>query len=158
MKRLLTLFFIFTIPMLAWAAYSADRHAGIAEARNLATDARTGVPIMLLMSQDHCPYCVLIKREIINPLILSGDYENELVIRELFIDLGTDVTDFQGKRRPSAELAHEYGADLTPTLLFLGPEGEELTERIIGITSPELFPLYLEAAIKSAITALKKNP
>ncbi|MET0106936.1 MAG: thioredoxin fold domain-containing protein [Sedimenticola sp.] len=153
-KRLLTLLLVFAIPVLTWSAYSANGHTGLIEAENLAEDARQGRPIILLVSQDHCPFCVQIKREVLKPLIKSGEFSEEILIRELFIDLGTEVTDFQGKRRPSADLAQDYGADLTPTLLFLGPGGEELSERIIGINTLDLFVLYVDSAIKESIAAL----
>ncbi|MES9845346.1 MAG: thioredoxin fold domain-containing protein [Candidatus Sedimenticola sp. PURPLELP] len=157
MKRVFTLLLMLAIPLIAWSAYSSDAHEGIAEAQNLALDARTGLPIMVLVSQDHCPYCVQIKREILKPMLKAEDFKDELLIRELYIDLGTKVTDFQGKLRPSADLARDYGASLTPTLLFLGPDGKELAKRIVGINTPELFYFYVESAIKKSIAQMEQR-
>ena len=164
---LLTLL-LFLLPAVAWSAYEEideeteeleipHPKTEITKASNLQQDASTGLPMLLLISQEHCPFCVLIKQDILGPMILAGDYSEELLIRELFIDLHTSVVDFNGTTRDSAEFAHTYGVNLTPTLLFLGPDGKELTKRIIGINTPEMFFFYVDASIQEAIKALENR-
>ncbi|MEW7982692.1 MAG: thioredoxin fold domain-containing protein, partial [gamma proteobacterium symbiont of Phacoides pectinatus] len=111
----------------------------ITKVTDLAADARHGLPILLLVSQDHCPFCVQIKRDILHPMLLAGDYRGQILIRELYIDPGVSVLDFEGQRIPAIDYAHGLGVNLTPTLLFLDPRGKELAERIIGINTPEMF-------------------
>lgn len=99
--------------------------APIGEALDLSMDgkeaARDGKVIMLLVSRDDCPYCVLIKEEIIRPMIRGGDFKGQLLIRELYVDAGKQVIDFQGKFVEARTLAAAYSSKLTPTLLFLAP-------------------------------------
>lgn len=114
-------------------------------------------PILLLISQDHCPYCVQIKQEILGPMIISGEYEGRLLIREIFIDFGSRVHDFEGKEMEGSTFAHRYGVYLTPTLLFLGPDGNELAERLVGIQTPEMFFFYVDTAVEEAIAALRQG-
>ena len=90
-------------------------------------------------------------------MILSGDYADRIIMREIFIDLGTDLRSFSGEIADSAFFAHEYGVYLTPTLLFLGPDGEELSKRIVGINTPEMFSFYVDAAIDDAVKKLHTN-
>jgi thioredoxin-related protein len=167
LKLLLTLLIFSLLPVIALSAYEEIEEetdeleiphprTEIIEATNLQKDAESGLPVLLLVSQEHCPFCVLIKQDILGPMILAGDYRGELLIRELFIDLHTSVVDFNGKTRDSAEFAHSHGVNLTPTLLFLGPDGQELTKRIIGINTPEMFFFYVDASIQEAIKTLEK--
>ena len=131
----------------------------IPEVRDFALEsqlaASQGRIIMLLVSQVHCPYCVLIKKDIIHPMIRGGDHADRLLIRELFIDRGDKIKDFDGKAISSMEFAKQHGASFTPTLLFLDPEGNELTERMIGINTPEMYFYYVDQSIRKALAALK---
>ena len=114
--------------------------------------------ILLLVSQEHCPFCVQIKEDILGPMIKGEDHKEQLLIRELFIDMGSQIIDFQGKKRSSSEFAlMEYGVDLTPTMLFLSPEGKELTKRMIGIYTPDMFFFYVDESIRSAIDAMDES-
>ena len=137
---------------------AAHEQHQLIEAVDFSTDAalsrREKMPILLLVSQDHCPFCVQIKREILSPMVASGEYRERLLIREIFIDLGTRVRDFKGKLVDSSTFALGYKVYLTPTLLFLDPDGKELTERIVGIQTPELFFYYVDHAVQQAIDAL----
>jgi len=132
-------------------------HFKLVEVTNFSVDAalshREKIPIVLLVSQAYCPFCIQIKNEILGPMILSGDYENRILIREIFIDRGSKVRDFNGQESDSNMFINRYNVDLTPTLLFLNPKGEEITERIVGIQTPELFYFYVDSAVQEAIKA-----
>ena len=111
--------------------------------------------IMLLVSQVHCPYCVLIKKDIIHPMIRGGDHADKLLIRELFIDRGGNIEGFDGQPISSMKFAKQHGASFTPTLLFLDPQGNELAERMVGINTPEMYFYYIDQAIRKALVAAK---
>ena len=76
------------------------------------------------------------------------------MMRETLIDPGVRINDFQGRSRSAADFARSYGVSLTPTLLFLDPQGKELTPRIVGVNTLEMFGLYLDAAIDEAHSRL----
>lgn len=120
-----------------------------------ASSIQSNRPILLLMSQEDCPYCMLIKQEVLNPMIISGDYDNKVIIREFVIDLHAEVRSFNGKGMDASDIADGYKVKNTPTLLFLGPDGEELTKRITGINTLEMFSFYLDKAIDIAVAKLK---
>lgn len=140
---------------------SAQKQVRLIEAIDLSADSQLassgGMPILLLVSQDHCPFCIQLKEEILHPMLISGEYNGRLLMREIFIDLGSTVVDFHHRERESAQFTGSYGVYLTPTLLFLGPDGTELTERIIGIQTPEMFFFYVDKAIQEAIKALQRD-
>lgn len=113
--------------------------------------------IMLLVSQEDCPYCHLIKEDVIRPMILGGDFKDEILIRELFIDEGETIVDFQGMEREAADFAHGYGVYVTPTLLFLGADGRELVQKMVGINTVEMYWYYLSESIRNAIDSLQRK-
>lgn len=125
--------------------FSEDGRRALAEGR----------VIMLLVSQEHCPYCVQIKEQILHPMILAGDYQDQLLMREIFIDLDRSAIDFKGIEREVRDLAMQYGADITPTLLFLDSEGKELAERMVGINTPEMYFYYVDESIKQALEVMQ---
>ncbi len=135
--------------------------AQLIEAKNLNSDAtlarQANIPIVLLFSQQHCPFCHQIKQEILGPMIIAGDYRGEILIREIFIDPGVQVIDFEGKNTVARTFANRYDVNLTPTLLFLGPDGRELSERILGIQTVDMFFYYVDQSIKQAITELSRS-
>ncbi len=135
-------------------------HIGVIEATDLQADGQRARQekraIMLLVSQEHCSFCVQIKQEVIGPMIKSGAYENRLIIRELLLDTGSDVIDFKGVRRESHDFSYDYKVSLTPTLLFLDANGNELVEKMVGIQTPDMFYYYVEQSVQAAISSLDK--
>jgi len=111
--------------------------------------------IMLLISQTYCPYCELIKEEIIYPMIRGKDHANRLLIRELHTDKSAHIRNFDGTVLSARSFAKQHKASLTPTLLFLDGRGNELTERLVGINTPEMYFYYVDEAIKKALLAKK---
>lgn len=121
----------------------------------LAAEARLRrIPIMLVVTQYHCGFCERMKSEILQPMQLSGDYAERVLMRELLIDPGEMVINFQGRREAAASFISHYRLKVTPTLLFLDPTGEEAAERIVGINSVDYLLFYIEEAIDKAATAM----
>lgn len=135
-------------------ALQAPNAAPIPVAVNLQADAelsqRTGVPIMVVVSQNFCSYCEQLKAEVIRPMIFSGDYVDKVIIRELRVDEDDVVIDFDGKHLDPGEIASRYKAWVTPTLLFLGPGGVQQAEKIKGFNTPEMYGQYVDESIEEA--------
>lgn len=126
---------------------------------NLHVDAsqatRDKLPIMLVFTGAVCSYCDLLEEEIIKPMLLGGEYTDKVNIRKLVVDNGSRVTDFSGQRLDTADLAHEYGVFVTPTILFVDSSGYQLAERMVGINTIEMFGGYLDQCIESALLRLR---
>jgi thioredoxin-related protein len=124
--------------------------------RALAEEAKArDLVILLAVSQDHCGFCVRLKEEILRPMEISGDYVDKVVIRELLIDPWVSAIDFDGRKKPGAEIADRYRVWVTPTLLYLGPDGKELTPRMLGIQTVEMYGYYVDEAIEAALRRLR---
>ena len=116
---------------------------------------RRGLPIVLLVSRSDCSYCVLLKDEVLNPMMKSREYDDLALIGELMLDAAEPLRWFQGEYEHRDDVASRLDADLTPTLLFLAPDGTELVPRIRGVNTLEFFGFYLDRAIESARARLE---
>jgi thioredoxin-related protein len=139
------------------AGLQADTEVPVSD--NLSVDAaqatRHNLPIMLVFTGIVCSYCDELEVEIIKPMLLSGDYEDKAIIRKLIVDNGSLITDFSGHRVDTADLAHEYGVFVTPTILFVNHEGYQLAERMVGINTIEMYGGYLDQCLESALLRLR---
>jgi thioredoxin-related protein len=113
------------------------------------------LPILLTFSAIDCPYCRQLEQEFLGPMLISGEYADQVIIRRLIMDNGSHVTDFDGQRKPVTQVADRYKAWLTPTTVFVDGAGREKAERIIGINTPELFGGYLDACIDTALLRIR---
>ena len=121
------------------------------------TARRRRLPIVLLVSRSDCSYCALLKDEVLNPMVKSREYEDQALLGELMLDSEEPLRGFQGGHELRDDVASRFDADLTPTLLFLAPDGSELAPRILGVNTLELFGFYLDRAIASARARLNAD-
>ena len=119
---------------------------------------REGRLIVVMVARSDCPYCRLLEREVFRPMIKGRDFADEILLGELFIDPGETLVDFGG-RRLSAEkyIGQRYGVRLTPTVLFLAPDGRELAKRMVGVNTLEMYFYYLSETIREALVRLRRE-
>ncbi len=106
-----------------------------------------GKVIMLEMSASYCGYCKTLEENIIKPMLRSGDYSDYVLIRRLLIDSHYKLPDFNGSKTTPARFSQRRDVALTPTLLFLDGEGQEVSERILGVNTLEMYGAYVDAAL-----------
>jgi thioredoxin-related protein len=114
-----------------------------------------GIPILLVFTREDCGYCELLKRSVIRPMILSGEYDERVLIREVIVDDPNDIKDFGGRTVNPFAVANRYDGLLTPTVLMVGPEGQALAERLIGISNEQMYLWYLDRALAEATRVLR---
>jgi len=113
------------------------------------------LPILLTFTSVICSYCELLEQAFLQPMLLSGEYRDKVMIRKLELGPGASVTGFDGRKIMASELSSHYRVFVTPTLLFVDGNGKELAERIVGINTPELFGGYLDNCIETALLRLR---
>lgn len=152
---LLILIFIAQAPTVTYADSKVHEIIKTTDLAQLGTDSgKTRRPILLLMSRANCTFCINLKREILNPMVLSGYYDSRIIIRELMIDSDTKILGFDGHELDASIMASKYGVSITPTMLFLGSDGTEQTERIVGMSTVDYFPFYIDQTIDKAVKKL----
>jgi len=151
--------------LLAWVggvrAGSALPPVEIEPARDLAREAgRAGQgcrPLLLEFAAESCEYCALLEEEILKPLLRNRDYDSRVLIRRVILDDGSELTGFDGKPLSSADLADDYDVFVTPTLVFVDSRGRELAERMVGVTTLEMYGGYLDRALDRAAEKLRSE-
>ena len=108
--------------------------------------ARSGKPIVTLISASDCPYCEVLKESV----FIGMDKDDRIILREINIDSGLELIDFNGDITDHRRFAAQQGSVFTPTVLFLDGSGEALTEPIIGVTNVDFYPFYLEKRIEQS--------
>jgi thioredoxin-related protein len=115
------------------------------------TAASKKEPMVLLISLPGCPYCELVRRN----YLLPARNESGLEAWQLNInDNSTPLTGFDGKTTTAAAWTKTWKVSFTPTVLFLGPEGQKLAEPLVGVAVPDFYGAYLEERLEMARTAL----
>jgi thioredoxin-related protein len=62
----------------------------------------------------------------------------------------TPVRDFNGIAATHDALVRAWGIKIAPTVLFFGPQGKEIAERLEGGYIPEYYGAYLEQRMQAA--------
>lgn len=111
-------------------------------------------PMIVEISADDCPYCRLIEESVLHPMILSGEYEDIVLLRKININGYSDITDFNGQQITHSDFADLYGVSLTPTVLFLDANGKEVAPRMLGVPNIDFYGAYVDINIELARKAI----
>ena len=107
-------------------------------------------PIVFFVTADHWPYCEQLRQEYFQ----FSPSDQRFILRELELDEFHDVIDFDGDKINHRLLADRYDISLTPTVAFVGPDGEKLTDSIVGVLTMDFYNYYFEQALNASISQL----
>lgn len=114
-----------------------------------------GVPVIVFVSRDACPYCRTLRDKILQPMLSAKKFEHRAVLVEISLDRVDPLTGFDNQQVTAQVFGESYRAGITPTLLFLDDEGREVSKRIVGISNLELYGFYLQKSIDKAVLAIR---
>ena len=115
------------------------------------------IPVLLYFSQDHCGFCKRLEEEVLNPMMISGEYVDLVIMRALSIDPGEDVIGFDGRKTANRVLFHEYDGIVTPTIVLTDHAGGRIAKPLIGVNTVEFYGWYLDVAIEEATNKLRRS-
>ena len=143
--------------MLFTSAIAATDFGTIELAENLAQDASVSSsqnkPIVFFVTADHCPYCEKLRQEYFK----FSPNDERFILRELELDNHHSVVGFDGTKTNHRTLAKQYKISLTPTVAFVGPDGEQLADSIIGVPLMDFYNYYFEKALGQSISQLEEE-
>jgi len=113
--------------------------------------------IMLEISASYCGYCELLEEEFIKPMLRNNDYARIVLIRKLDLDSYQSITDFSGNKTTPDVFARQHKVVMTPTILFFDGNGNEVSQRILGINSLDLYGGYIEDGLNNALKEIKSK-
>ena len=114
--------------------------------------ARDRTVVVALFSLPGCPFCEALRRDQLRHLAREQAAQRVRVVEY-------DLTDRRPFVRPAARapapaspaaLAVRLDVRLAPTVAFIGPDGTEIAERLVGYSSPDFYGAYLEQRIAQA--------
>ncbi|MBE9526263.1 MAG: thioredoxin fold domain-containing protein [Proteobacteria bacterium] len=115
------------------------------------------LPILIMFGSEECPFCYLLREDFLVPMIISGDYVDKVIMREIYVSYGRKIIDFSGKTITTREFANRYKIRLFPTTVFLDSGGKPLVKNILGVTTPSLFGGTLDDTIDEALSIVKEK-
>jgi len=130
-----------------------DRVTDLQALGELAKDKH--LPILIMFSQQECPYCSIMEESYLKPMLRSGEYGDKVIIRQVRIDDFKTLTDFDGARIEADHLTSRYRAWVTPTLVFLNHTGKEMAPKLVGIGTEGFFAGDIDDAIDMALARLR---
>ncbi|CUA94814.1 thioredoxin family protein [Thiomonas bhubaneswarensis] len=139
---------------LAWMTGVAWAETPLPPVRNLQQSALKAAvkdqPLIVMFSLPNCPFCEKLRRTQYQFLAKEG-----YVVRQIEITDRAEVIGFDGKPTSGVLLAKQYGIKLAPTVLFFGPGGKEIGERITGAPTADFYGAFIDRALKESAQALK---
>jgi len=115
------------------------------------------LPILLMFFAEDCEYCERLEQDIINPMIVHGDFNNRVIVRKVLIDKVDTLTNFAGEVTDSDEFANQRGIQVTPTLQFVNSQGHELVPQVVGYQGPDFFSAYLDDALGGSLQKIRQQ-
>lgn len=117
------------------------------------TAAARGEPLVVMTTLPGCPFCDLVRNHYLLPLRKEGKVQAvQLDVR----DRSSNLQGFKGETTTPAEQARLWKARFAPTVMFFGPDGQELAERLVGVAVPDFYGEYLDARLAEARRKLGK--
>ena len=115
----------------------------------LAVALKKKQPLVVMVSLEGCPYCRVARQSHLSPMQKNGA---EIV--QLDMDSSQPVQDFSGRWTNHGQLIRHWHISVTPTVLFFGPGGKEVAERLEGASLPDFYGAYLEQRLEKGRLAL----
>lgn len=158
MKRagisLLLWFSLWVAPVLALERDDMQLTDLAADAHLLLGDQRV---LLLVLTRSDCSYCQALMKNVMLPLLKSGAWDEQVVIRELELDTSPRVLDFNSKLVGAVDFAEKYGTPFTPSILILDRCGREAGLRQTGYDGSDYFEFYLQKSVTQALRWLAEH-
>ena len=106
-------------------------------------------PLIVMASLEGCVFCRQARQSHLSPMHKSGT-----VIVQVDLRSKLQVLDFAGQLTTHDQLTRQWKITITPTLLFFGPGGKEVAERMEGAYLPDFYGPYLEERLATGRTSL----
>jgi len=148
---------LLVIPLSGHHAHAQDaRLQTVKDLESLGEQAKERELVILVMfSSDSCPFCEVMEESYLLPLLRNKAYKDKVLIRKIMVDNYETLLDFNGNRVEAEDFPRRYSAWVTPTLVFLNGDGEEVADKLVGVGTVGLFAGDIDNAIETATSRLQ---
>jgi hypothetical protein len=133
------------------AAASASLPLATSLADELAAALKQGNPLVVMASLARCPFCIVARDNYLAPMRA----QQALPVVQVDMRSALGVKDFKGDALTHDQLVRRWGVKVAPTVLFFGPGGEEVAERLKGAYIPDFYGSYLDERLTLARAAIQ---
>jgi|GEM_PF-1388400 len=124
--------------------------------RQLGEQAREQqLPIAILVTDPDCGYCERLKKDVLIPMARDGRLKSLALLRELSMDAGGKLVDFDGERIRWRIFIARYQVFAAPTLLIVDADGVPLHDPIIGYNGPDAYRDRLIQALSDGVSEMR---
>lgn len=138
-----------------WPVLAQTPAATLPAARSLpdelAQALQRGQPLVVMVSLEGCPFCRIARQSHLSPMHREGGAIVQVDMRS-----AQAVRDFDGRMVTHDALVQRWRTPIAPTLLFFGPGGREVAERMEGAYQPDFYGPYLEARLEQSRAAIAR--
>ena len=124
-------------------------------ARDLRADGeaarRKGIPILVLFNLPGCPYCNVVRRSHLLPMLADPVASKRAILRQVNVGGAQALVDFAGANTAHGEFAQTNGIRLAPVVAFFDGRGRKAADSLTGMLLPDFYAYYLESALEAAI-------
>ncbi|MBT9476761.1 MAG: hypothetical protein IV091_12995 [Polaromonas sp.] len=117
----------------------------------LAQALKIGQPLVVMVSLDGCPFCHVARNNYLGPL----RQQEGVPVFQIDWRSAAAVRDFDGSAVTHAQLVRAWKIKVAPTVLFFGPGGKEVAERLEGGYIEDFYGAYLTQRLQQARAAIK---
>jgi hypothetical protein len=115
----------------------------------LARALKARQPLVVMVSLHRCPWCDEVRNNYLAPMHAQDGLH--VVQVDMLSPAGTRT--LQGEPVTHNTQVSDWGVKIAPTVLFLGPGGKEVADRLVG-GSPDFYAAYLDNRLTQARKAL----
>ena len=117
----------------------------------LAVALKARQPLVVMVSLHRCPWCEAVRNNYLAPMHAQEGLPVVQVDMRSTAPSRTPV----GAATTHDALVRAWDVKVAPTVLFLGPSGKEVADRLVG-GSPDFYSAYLDGRLERARQALGK--
>ena len=115
----------------------------------LARALKARQPLVVMVSLHRCPWCEEVRNNYLAPMRA----QERLPVVQVDMLSPRQTRDLQGAPTTHEALVRAWDVKVAPTVLFLGPQGKELADRLVG-GSPDFYSAYLDRRLALAREAV----
>ncbi len=112
---------------------------------------RQAKPLVVMVSLEGCPFCRIARQSHLAPMHREGHFIVQVDMRS-----PQAVRDFDGRMTTHDALVQRWRIPIAPTLLFFGPGGREVAERMEGAYQPDFYGPYLDERLETARAEIRR--
>ena len=112
---------------------------------------RKGNPLVVMVSLQGCGFCKTVRESHLVPM----REQNGLNVAQVDMRSQQKTRDFRGSAATHEQLIQSWGVRAAPTVLFFGPGGVEVAERMTGGYIADFYGAYLDDRLTTARTRVR---